>query len=81
MVEAFENILRKIVVPAFDNIVDVQVTQMGLSDIFLVRYYVKEWGFSGPEAHEITTETVSMFQMLGPDKNGDVFIEYRKISE
>lgn len=74
----FESVLKKIILPQFPEVNDVWVSQFGLTgDYIRVRYILNQKWESPSRAVEIQNETVSLYKMMSPSMDGDIFIEIR----
>jgi len=76
--EILDNVLRKIILPKFNELVEVRVTQLGLDAHFYVIYYYDEYP-TRKTVYESTTETVSLFRMINSDEGGDIILDYISI--
>jgi len=76
--EILDNVLRKIILPKFNELVEVRVTQLGLGAHFYVIYYYDEYP-TRKTVYESTTETVSLFRMINSDEGGDIILDYISI--
>jgi len=76
--EILDNVLRKIILPKFNELVEVRVTQLGLGAHFYVIYYYDEYP-TRKTVYESTTETVSLFRMINSDEGGDIIFDYISI--
>jgi len=76
--EILDNVLRKIILPKFDELVEVRVTQLGLGAYFYVIYYFDKT-LSSKTVYESTTETVSLFRMINSEEGGDIILDYISI--
>jgi hypothetical protein len=65
-IEIFENVLRKILVPAFDVIKDLELELWEGTDYFLVTYFVDPT-ISNSDAGKIVTETNKLLRMIDGD--------------
>lgn len=81
MVEQFKKVLESIVIPQFPEVAYVRVNQFGMGDYFRVKYYLKEKWEGTARPIDLMNETVSMYKMMSPDPNGDVFIEFYHIRD
>lgn len=80
MTESLHKVLSSIIVPQYDELVDVSVLPVGLvGDWFKIVYY-----FNPPLdkeiAIEIMQETVSLYKMVG-HTSGDIIIDFKKIEK
>lgn len=78
----FENVLKKIILPQFPEVNDVWVSQFGLTgDYIRVRYILNHKWESSARQFELQEETVSLYKMMSPSMDGDIFIEMRLLED
>lgn len=80
MRENLQKVLRKIVLPINDRLVDVMVSQMGMGEIYVITYIINDRIDYG-DAYEIESETRSLFNMLSPNKHEDFFVQYKMVDD
>ena len=80
MREALEKILAKVVLPTNDRLSCVQVSQMGMGEIYIITYYIND-RIDYKDGYEIESETRNMFNMLGFDKGENFIVQFRTEEE
>jgi hypothetical protein len=78
--DILDNVLRKIILPKFDEILEVRVTQLGLGPHFYVIYYYDK-NLSRKTVYESTTDTVTLFRMINSEEGGDIILDYVSIDQ
>ena len=74
----FQNVLEKIILPQFPEVNHVWVSQFGLmGDYIRVRYILNHKWESPSRPLELQDETISLYKMMSPSKEGDIYIEMR----
>lgn len=80
MIEALEKILNKIVVPMNDRLIGVDVRQMGMGEIYLITYIIRD-RIDYQDGYYIERETQNMFNMLGPQTGESFIVQYKMLEE
>lgn len=74
----FQNVLERIILPQFPEVNRVWVSQFGMmGDFIRVRYILNQKWKSPARALELQNETISLYKMMSPSKEGDIYIEMR----
>lgn len=80
MRENLQKVLRKIVLPINDRLVDVMVSQMGMGEIYVITYIIND-RIDFSDAYKIESETRSLFNMLSPNKHEDFIVQYKMVDD
>jgi len=80
MKEALENLLRKVVLPINDRLVDVKVSKKSKNNFYIITYYIND-RIDYHDAFIIERETNTLFNMLSPAKGESFMIQYRSVAE
>ena len=80
MREKFERVLNKIVVPMNDRLSGVEVSQMGMGEIYKVTFLIND-RIDYRDGFNIENETRSLFHMLSPNKGEDYIVQYKMVEE
>lgn len=76
MIQIFEKILTKMVVPQFDDILNVEVSRYNMSYLIHVIYYLRSPLTTTKNTLNIREETFSMSRMLGIPEF-DIHIDFK----
>lgn len=80
MINKLEVVVRKIILPMDDRLVDVSVGRKGLSEIYVVNYFLKG-KIDAKLAQKLISETDILFKMLSPDKKEDFVVRWEQVDE
>lgn len=76
-----QRVLKKIVVPMNDRLVDVFVSEKGLRGRMYIITYIINDRIDFSDGYKIEKETRSLFHMLSPNKDEDFMIQYKMIDD
>ena len=80
MREKLKRVLSKMVIPMNDRLVDVEVGQWGMGEIYLVTYFAND-RIDYADGYKIEKETRRLFTMLSPEKHESIIIQYRMVGD
>jgi len=78
--EAFENVLKQLVLPMFPHLSDVKVSYKGFKGMVQITYYIND-RIDYSTGYTIEKETNTLFNMMGFDKNHHPWVNYRSTEE
>ena len=80
MIERLEKVLRKVVLPMSEGILDVEINVLGRNDIYRITYLVKD-DVEFELLEDMERETATLFAMLSPKENEKFVVNYKLIEE
>jgi len=80
MIERLEKVLRKVVLPMSEGILDVEINVLGRNDIYRITYLVKD-DVEFELLEDMERETATLFAMLSPKENEKCVVNYKLIEE